>query len=42
ILANPLYLALIKNTSLLIAKNDPSNFSNLLYLEHFGFDKEKS
>ncbi|SCW42235.1 hypothetical protein SAMN02983004_01053, partial [Borreliella japonica] len=41
ILANPLYLALIKNTSLLIAKNDPLNFSNLLYLKHFEFSKEK-
>ncbi|PRR33091.1 class I SAM-dependent DNA methyltransferase [Borreliella burgdorferi] len=41
ILANPIYLTLVKNTSLLIAKNDPLNFSNLLYLEHFKFSKEK-
>nr|WP_210376599.1 hypothetical protein [Borreliella valaisiana] len=41
ILANPLYLTLIKNTSLLIAKNDSKNFSNLLYLKHFEFSKEK-
>ncbi|WP_418905313.1 Eco57I restriction-modification methylase domain-containing protein (plasmid) [Borreliella turdi] len=41
ILSNPLYLNLVKNTSLLIAKNDPDNFSNLLYLEHFKFSKEK-
>ncbi|WP_420025276.1 Eco57I restriction-modification methylase domain-containing protein (plasmid) [Borreliella yangtzensis] len=42
ILTNPLYLTLVKNTSLLIAKNDPSNFSNLLYLKHFEFSKEKA
>ncbi|QFI15081.1 Eco57I restriction-modification methylase domain-containing protein (plasmid) [Borrelia sp. CA_690] len=41
ILANSLYLTLVKNTSLLIAKNDSLNFSNLLYLEHFKFSKEK-
>lgn len=41
ILANPLYLTLVKNTSLLIAKNDPLNFSNLLYLQHFKFSKEE-
>ncbi|WP_330529122.1 class I SAM-dependent DNA methyltransferase [Borreliella valaisiana] len=41
ILANHLYLTLIKNTSLLIAKNDPKNFSHLLYLKHFEFSKEK-
>nr|AAU86145.1 hypothetical protein BGP294 [Borreliella bavariensis PBi] len=41
ILANSLYLTLVKNTSLLIAKNDPLNFSNLLYLHHFKFSKEK-
>ncbi|WP_215540825.1 class I SAM-dependent DNA methyltransferase [Borreliella bavariensis] len=41
ILAHPLYLTLVKNTSLLIAKNDPLNFSNLLYLEHFKFSKEE-
>ncbi|WP_418905335.1 Eco57I restriction-modification methylase domain-containing protein (plasmid) [Borreliella turdi] len=41
ILANPLYLTLAKNTSLLIAKNDPLNFSNLLYLEHFELSKEE-
>ncbi|WP_418906231.1 Eco57I restriction-modification methylase domain-containing protein (plasmid) [Borreliella tanukii] len=41
ILANPLYLTLVKNTSLLIAKNDPLNFSHLLYLKHFDFSKEK-
>ncbi len=41
ILSNPLYLNLAKNTSLLIAKNDPENFKYLLYLEYFKFDKEK-
>ncbi len=41
ILANPLYLTLVKNTSLLIAKNDPENFKYLLYLEHFEFSKEE-
>ncbi len=41
ILASSLCLTLVKNTSLLIAKNDPLNFSNLLYLEHFKFSKEK-
>ncbi|WP_418909661.1 Eco57I restriction-modification methylase domain-containing protein (plasmid) [Borreliella lanei] len=41
ILANPLYLTLVKNTSLLIAKNDPDNFKYLLYLEHFGLNKVK-
>ncbi|WP_419261170.1 Eco57I restriction-modification methylase domain-containing protein [Borreliella afzelii] len=41
ILANPLYLTLVKNTSLLIAKNDPGNFKYLLYLEHFKFSKEE-
>ncbi len=41
ILANPLYLTLIKNTSLLIAKNDLGNFKYLLYLEHFKFSKEE-
>ncbi|WP_418457406.1 Eco57I restriction-modification methylase domain-containing protein [Borreliella andersonii] len=41
ILANPLYLTLVKNTSLLIAKNDPNNFKYLLYLEHFELSKEK-
>ncbi|WP_418885673.1 Eco57I restriction-modification methylase domain-containing protein [Borreliella tanukii] len=41
ILASPLYLTLVKNTSLLIAKNDPLNFSNLLYLKHFEFSKEE-
>ncbi|MBB6043456.1 Eco57I restriction-modification methylase domain-containing protein (plasmid) [Borreliella yangtzensis] len=41
ILTNPLYLTLVKNTSLLIAKNDPSNFSNLLYLEHLEFSEGK-
>ncbi|MGF7101843.1 type II restriction/modification system DNA methylase subunit YeeA [Borreliella kurtenbachii] len=41
ILNNSLYLNLAKNTSLLIAKNDSENFSYLLYLEHFGFSKEK-
>ncbi|WP_215538876.1 class I SAM-dependent DNA methyltransferase [Borreliella bavariensis] len=41
ILANSLYLTLVKNTSLLIAKNDPLNFSNLLYLQHFKFSKEE-
>ncbi|WP_434792927.1 class I SAM-dependent DNA methyltransferase (plasmid) [Borreliella burgdorferi] len=41
ILANPLYLTLVKNTALLIVKNDPLNFSNLLYLEHFEFSKEE-
>ncbi|MBB6043442.1 hypothetical protein QIA34_04940 (plasmid) [Borreliella yangtzensis] len=42
ILTNPLYLTLVKNTSLLIAKNDPLNFSNLLYLKHFELIKEKA
>ncbi len=41
ILNNSLYLNLVKNTSLLIAKNDPDNFKYLLYLEHFEFSKEK-
>ncbi len=41
ILDNPLYLTLVKNTALLIAKNDPLNFSNLIYLEHFEFSKEE-
>ncbi|WP_418457434.1 Eco57I restriction-modification methylase domain-containing protein [Borreliella andersonii] len=41
ILASPLYLTLVKNTSLLISKNDPENFKYLLYLEYFEFDKEK-
>ncbi|ACO38554.1 conserved hypothetical protein (plasmid) [Borreliella burgdorferi 29805] len=41
ILDNPLYLTLVKNTSLLITKNNPENFSDLLYLEHFEFIKEK-
>ncbi|EEE18765.1 conserved hypothetical protein [Borreliella burgdorferi 72a] len=41
ILASSLCLTLVKNTSLLIAKNDPLNFYNLLYLEHFEFSKEK-
>ncbi|WP_421114414.1 Eco57I restriction-modification methylase domain-containing protein (plasmid) [Borreliella americana] len=41
ILSNSLYLNLAKNTSLLIAKNDPKNFKYLLYLEYFEFDKEK-
>ncbi|WP_418905526.1 Eco57I restriction-modification methylase domain-containing protein [Borreliella japonica] len=41
ILTNPLYLTLVKNTSLLIAKNDPENFKYLLYLEYFEFSKEK-
>ncbi|OJH14551.1 hypothetical protein ER70_08100, partial (plasmid) [Borreliella bissettiae] len=41
ILSNSLYLNLIKNTSLLIVKNDPENFKYLLYLEHFEFNKEK-
>ncbi|PRR07169.1 class I SAM-dependent DNA methyltransferase [Borreliella burgdorferi] len=41
ILSNPLYLNLVKNTSLLIAKNDPENFKYLLYLEYFEFDKGK-
>ncbi|WP_418905170.1 Eco57I restriction-modification methylase domain-containing protein (plasmid) [Borreliella finlandensis] len=41
ILSNSLYLNLAKNTSLLIAKNDPENFKYLLYLEHFGLSKEK-
>ncbi|MGF7102037.1 type II restriction/modification system DNA methylase subunit YeeA [Borreliella kurtenbachii] len=41
ILANPLYLALAKNTSLLIVKNDPDNFKYLLYLEYFEFNKEE-
>ncbi len=37
ILTNPLYLTLVKNTSLLIVKNDPDNFKYLLYLEYFEF-----
>ncbi|PRR41533.1 type I restriction endonuclease subunit R, partial [Borreliella burgdorferi] len=41
ILANPLYLTLAKNTSLLIVKNDPDNFKYLLYLEYFEFNKEE-
>ncbi|WP_418885159.1 Eco57I restriction-modification methylase domain-containing protein [Borreliella carolinensis] len=41
ILSNSLYLNLVKNTSLLIAKNDSENFKYLLYLEHFEFSKEK-
>ncbi|WP_215536343.1 class I SAM-dependent DNA methyltransferase [Borreliella bavariensis] len=41
ILANPLYLTLVKNTSLLIAKNDPKNFEYLLSLECFNFSKEE-
>ncbi|WNY65417.1 class I SAM-dependent DNA methyltransferase [Borreliella carolinensis] len=41
ILSNSLYLNLVKNTSLLIAKNDPDNFKYLLYLEYFELDKEK-
>ncbi|WP_418906248.1 Eco57I restriction-modification methylase domain-containing protein (plasmid) [Borreliella tanukii] len=41
ILSNSLYLNLAKNTSLLIAKNDPENFQYLLYLEHFKFSKEE-
>ncbi|WP_210378753.1 class I SAM-dependent DNA methyltransferase [Borreliella garinii] len=41
ILSNSLYLNLAKNTSLLIAKNDPDNFKYLLYLEHFEFSKEE-
>ncbi|MGF7102140.1 class I SAM-dependent DNA methyltransferase [Borreliella kurtenbachii] len=41
ILNNSLYLNLVKNTSLLIAKNDPDNFKYLLHLEHFEFSKEK-
>ncbi|WP_215539747.1 class I SAM-dependent DNA methyltransferase [Borreliella bavariensis] len=41
ILSNSLYLNLAKNTSLLITKNDPENFKYLLYLEHFGLNKEK-
>ncbi|WP_210360142.1 class I SAM-dependent DNA methyltransferase [Borreliella garinii] len=41
ILSNSLYLNLAKNTSLLIAKNDPENFKYLLYLEHFEFSKEE-
>ncbi|WP_268828065.1 hypothetical protein [Borreliella garinii] len=35
ILADPLYLNLMKNTFLLIAKNDPLNFSNLLIFKTF-------
>ncbi|PRQ90890.1 class I SAM-dependent DNA methyltransferase, partial [Borreliella burgdorferi] len=35
ILSNSLYLNLVKNTSLMIAKNDSDNFKYLLYLEHF-------
>ncbi|MBB6207514.1 type II restriction/modification system DNA methylase subunit YeeA [Borrelia lanei] len=42
ILANPLYLTLVKNTAFLIAKNDLLNFSNLIYLKHFGFSKEEA
>ncbi|AJY73058.1 class I SAM-dependent DNA methyltransferase [Borreliella afzelii] len=41
ILSNSLYLNLVKNTSLLITKNDPENFKYLLYLECFEFNKEK-
>uniref|UniRef100_UPI003B20E933 Eco57I restriction-modification methylase domain-containing protein n=1 Tax=Borreliella tanukii TaxID=56146 RepID=UPI003B20E933 len=41
ILSNSLYLNLVKNTSLLIAKNDPETFKYLLYLEYFDFSKEK-
>ncbi|WP_215541074.1 class I SAM-dependent DNA methyltransferase [Borreliella bavariensis] len=41
ILSNSLYLNLAKNTSLLVAKNDPGNFKYLLYLEHFKFSKEE-
>ncbi len=41
ILSNSLYLNLVKNTSLLITKNDPENFKYLLYLEHFEFSKEE-
>ncbi len=41
ILGNSLYLNLVKNTSLLIAKNDPENFKYLLHLEHFEFSEEK-
>ncbi|WP_418885179.1 Eco57I restriction-modification methylase domain-containing protein [Borreliella carolinensis] len=41
ILANPLYLTLAKNTSLLIVKNDPNNFKYLLYLKYFEFSKEE-
>lgn len=41
ILSNSLYLNLVKNTSLLIAKNDPDNFQYLLYSEYFEFDKKK-
>ncbi|MCD2381935.1 class I SAM-dependent DNA methyltransferase [Borreliella americana] len=41
ILTNPLYLTLVKNTSLLIVKNDPDNFKYLLYLEYFEFSKEE-
>ncbi|WP_210753479.1 hypothetical protein, partial [Borreliella valaisiana] len=39
--SNSLYLNLVKNTSLLITKNDPENFKYLLYLEHFEFSKEE-
>ncbi|WP_416171587.1 hypothetical protein [Borreliella burgdorferi] len=41
ILSNSLYLNLVKNTSLMIAKNDSDNFKYLLYLEHFEFSEEK-
>ncbi|AEL19439.1 Type I restriction enzyme R protein (HSDR_N) (plasmid) [Borreliella bissettiae DN127] len=41
ILSNSLYLNLVKNTSLMIAKNDSENFKYLLYLEHFELSKEK-
>ncbi|WP_151074396.1 class I SAM-dependent DNA methyltransferase [Borreliella turdi] len=41
ILSNSLYLNLVKNTSLLITKNDPENFKYLLYLEHFELNKEE-
>ncbi len=41
ILSNSLYLNLVKNTSLMIAKNDSDNFKYLLYLEHFELSKEK-
>lgn len=34
-------MTLVKNTSLLIAKNDPENFKYLLYLEYFKFSEEE-
>ncbi|QMU99647.1 class I SAM-dependent DNA methyltransferase (plasmid) [Borrelia sp. A-FGy1] len=40
IISNPLCLALIKNTALLVAKNDPANFAYLLNLKYLGFNKE--